>query len=168
MGYSAKAIANYFLSEYGKHGITPLKMQKLVYLAHGWHLAFHDEALIDDEYAEAWQYGPVFSSLYHEFKHRGRGPIIDPATEVDFEDFKETIPKVRRSDERTSRLLDEVWKVYGERSGLELSRITHRPGSPWEETWKKTEGRKNVNINDEVIKKYYKKLGEENRQRRQS
>ena len=42
MGYSAKAVANYFLSKYGrKKGITPLKIQKLVYIAHGWHMACH-------------------------------------------------------------------------------------------------------------------------------
>ena len=93
MGYSAKAVANYFLAKYGKHGITPLKMQKLVYLSHGWYLAFYDEPLVDDEYAEAWRYGPVFDSLYHEFKHRGRLPITNPARDIDL-DLKETTPKI--------------------------------------------------------------------------
>ena len=161
VGCSAKAVANYFLSKYGKHGITPLKMQKLVYVAHGWHLAFHDEPLVDDEYAEAWEYGPVFSSLYHEFKHRGRLPIVEPATDLD-SDLNEMAPKIPKSDKQTRRLLDKVWDVYGERSGLELSRMTHRRDSPWATTRERSGGRKNANIRDEDIMAYYKTLREQN------
>ena len=174
MGYSAKAVANYFLSRYRKHGITPLKIQKLVYLAHGWYMAFHEDPLIDDEYAEAWRYGPVFSSLYHEFKHRGRLPIVDFATELEFDDFMETDPKITEttpkvdpSDTQTINLLDKIWSVYGNRSGMELSRITHKTGSPWEETRNETGWRKNAHIDDKRIKAYYKKLGAENRRRKQ-
>jgi len=44
-----------------------MKLQKLVYYAHGWHLALNNEPLIDEQ-VECWQYGPVISSLFHEFK----------------------------------------------------------------------------------------------------
>ncbi len=127
-----------------------------------------DEPLVDDEYAEAWPYGPVFASLYHEFKHRGRRPIMDFATELNLDDLTETTPRIPKSDKRTTQLLDQIREVCGRRSGLELSRITHRPGSPWETTRKRTGGRKNANIRDEEIKNYYKKLGRENRQRQQA
>ena len=156
MGYSAKAIANYFLSKYGKHGISPLKMQKLVYLAHGWYMAFHDDPLVDDEYAEAWEYGPVFASLYHEFKHRGRLPIIDHATEVSFDHPGSTTPKIKKSDKETPKLLDRIWEVYGNRTGMQLSRITHAPNSPWEKTRKDANGRRNANISDTDIREFYK------------
>ena len=82
MGYSAFAVANYFLRLGRDSGeeITPLKIQKLVYIAHGYHLAFtasdnspNGLPLVDDEFAEAWQYGPVFPSLYHHFKRFGGG-----------------------------------------------------------------------------------------------
>lgn len=163
MGYSAKAVANYFLSKYGKHSISPLKIQKLVYIAHGWHLAFHSEPLVDDEYAEAWQYGPVYASLYHEFKHRGRLPIIDLAAELD-DDLNEAKPGIPKSDEGTRDLLDRIWEVYGDRTGFQLSEMCHRPGSPWDEARKASNGRKNAHIDDAVIEKHYKEKLERNRQ----
>lgn len=163
MGYSAKAVANYFLSKYGKSGITPLKLQKLVYLAHGWHLAYFEEPLVGDEYAEAWQYGPVFSSLYHEFKHKGRSPIDGLATDLDWDNLEEVTPRVDKSDKKVRKLLDRVWEVHGRFTGGQLSRMTHKDGSPWAET-RKTEGgdRKNSHIPDELIMNYYKKLRDKN------
>ena len=46
--YSAKEIANYFLELSAKKDISPLKIQKLVYIAHGWHLALYGEPLVQD------------------------------------------------------------------------------------------------------------------------
>jgi uncharacterized phage-associated protein len=47
-GLSAKTVANYFL-ELGRRdwvAVDPLKLQKLVYLAHGWSLQFLQRPLI--------------------------------------------------------------------------------------------------------------------------
>ena len=168
MGYSAKAVANYFLSKYGKHGITPLKIQKLVYIAHGWYMAFHDDhPLIDDEWAEAWQYGPVFASLYHEFKYRGKSPIIDLATELDTSGskMKWKTPKLRLADKQTRKFLDKVWEIYGKYSGIRLSKMCHKSGSPWHDTWVNAKGRKNTNIEDDLISNYYKDLLGEHRKK---
>ena len=165
MGYSAKAVANYFLSKYGKHGITPLKIQKLVYLAHGWYMAFYDDPLVDDEFAEAWEFGPVFASLYHEFKHRGKAAIVDLATEVDFE-LNETTPKISKSDHRAIAVLEKTWEVYGHRTGWQLSELCHKPGSPWAETRNAEEWRRNAHINDAAIRDYYKSLRERNLRKR--
>ena len=166
MGYSAKAVANYFLSQYRSHGITPLKIQKLVYLAHGWHMAYFDDPLVSDEWAEAWQYGPVFPSLYHDFKHRGRLPIIDLAKDLD-PDLKETTPVIDKSDERIRKLLDRVWEVYGKSTGIELSEICHVPESPWDTARKEFGTRINAHIEDDVIREYYKALKERNSSRDQ-
>ena len=47
--YSPKQIADYFLSKHSVDGnITPMKLIKLVYIAHGWHLGITDTALIDE------------------------------------------------------------------------------------------------------------------------
>ncbi|MCY3680636.1 MAG: DUF4065 domain-containing protein [Gemmatimonadetes bacterium] len=172
MGYSAFAVANYFLDLAKKDGVevTPLMIQKLVYIAHGYHLAFTARdnppdglPLVDDEFAEAWQYGPVFPSLYHHFKHFGRNPITEPAQDVDFSDVDGelrtniTTPEIDQDDKYTRALLDKIWEVYGEYTGLQLSDITHREDTPWDKTWKKAEGFRNAHILNKDIKEYYLK-----------
>jgi len=79
MAYPVLEIANEFI-ERGKKDdelIDLLKLQKLVYLAHGWNLAFRNEPLVR-ETVKAWKYGPVFPDLYDATKDHGRQPILDP------------------------------------------------------------------------------------------
>ena len=57
-----------------------MQVIKLVYIAHGWHLAIYDVPLVDD-YVQAWQYGPVIPPLYYAFKRFGSGPITTIPTE---------------------------------------------------------------------------------------
>ena len=171
--YSALAVANYFLSNYKDTGISPLKIQKLTYIAHGWHLALFGEPLVSDENAEAWRYGPVFPSLYHEFKHRRNLPIIELGTEIDFKDkyefnddgtFVMKVPEIEKDDETTRGLLDRIWEVYGDWSGSELSGLCHEADTPWDKTWEKNKGQKNANIPNDLIKKHYLKKLEQNEQ----
>ena len=162
MGTSAKAVANHFLKKYGETGITPLKIQKLVYIAHGWHLAVRGTPLVNDERAEAWEYGPVYASLYHEFKHRGRLPILDLATDFD-ENMKKFTPKIDHRDEDARKLLDRVWKVYGHMSGTQLSALCHQPGSPWDEARQMFPGIRNAHVDDDRIKIHYENKVERNR-----
>ena len=96
MSYPAKAVANYFIDIARCEGeqLSPMKIQKLVYFAHGWYLALYDEPLLDEK-IEAWRYGPVVPSLYHEFKRYGSGTIERYA--IDFEannGFRIVTPKV--------------------------------------------------------------------------
>ena len=73
--YNPIIIANYFLSKYGvDYNITPMKLVKLVYIAHGWHLGITNNALIDEN-PEAWKYGPVIPRVYHTFKKFGKNPV---------------------------------------------------------------------------------------------
>lgn len=167
--YSAFAIANFFLHLAEETGakITPLKIQKLVYISHGYHLAFTErdkeeaQPLVYDENAEAWEYGPVFPSLYHEFKHFGKNPITEPAQDVKFFPVSGKIhrivvtPEIDESDEFVKALLRKIWEVYGEFSGIDLSAITHKRGSPWYKTRKKEKLLRNTHIHNKEIKKYY-------------
>ena len=156
-GYSAKAVANYFLERYMDEGITPLKIQKLVYIAHGWHLALEQKPLVNDEYAEAWQFGPVFASLYHEFKHIGREPILELATETYLDQDgkpKTKTPRVREDDKDVRDILDRIWEVYGGYSASQLSAMCHRQDSPWHEVHVRDKSR-NAHIPNERIKIYY-------------
>jgi uncharacterized phage-associated protein len=49
--------------------LTHLKIQKLLYFAQGWHLAYFDFPLFEDP-VEAWKYGPVVTSVYYALRSR--------------------------------------------------------------------------------------------------
>ncbi len=160
MPYSAKAIANYFLDRANAVGweITPMKMQKLVYIAHGWNLAIHGEPLFG-ETVEAWRYGPVIPSLYQAFKKYGASVIVDHADGV--------VRPVLDADASTKELLDKIMDVYGKMSALNLMQLTHTKGSPWRGV--REEGDVSFYgevIHNEVIRKHFVQIGASARERR--
>ena len=59
-----EGVANAFLKKSQKDGtiITQMKLQKLVYIAHGWMLGLSGKPLVNQE-PEAWERGPVFPQL---------------------------------------------------------------------------------------------------------
>lgn len=162
MGYSAKASANYFLQLAAKEGqkITPLKVQKLVYIAHGWYLALYDKPLVDDECAEAWEYGPVFPSIYHEFKDFGGDPIARLAMDIVYdelsEDWETWKPHIPGNHKDTRAFLNHIWKLYKGFTGGQLSDLTHKEGTPWEKTRNEKGTIRNAHIENQDIEAYYK------------
>src|SRR5262245_56745225 len=105
MTFPAKAVANFFLEKGFKEEIpiSPMKVQKLVYFGHGWSLGLTGDPFIE-EVIEAWPYGPVIKSLYHEFKGYGNGPITVLATEAvwptgtKFEEMDVVAPRITDGD----------------------------------------------------------------------
>ena len=157
--YSFKAVANYFLDKGDKDGIeiSPMKLIKLVYIAHGWFLALKDKPLLED-YVHAWDYGPVIPDLYHEFKEYGSKPIYTRAIALK----NDSVYKPNVSDKQDKRFLNSVWKAYKRFDALKLSAMTHVEGSPWHTVRYKLSpeesNRKYPIIPDDEIKAYYKKL----------
>lgn len=167
MGHAAKAIANAMLDVAREHGasVTPLKLQKLVYIAHGWSLGLTGQPLVTDQLPEAWQYGPVFPSLYHEFKEFGKDPITSKANDFNIGNgfsYDVVEPVVPEEDTYTWSLLRRVWDQYGKYGGIALSELTHRSGTPWEQVWSKSGGVKNAVIPEEIVKAHYEALRAKN------
>ena len=170
--YESIAVANYFLELAEKEGdqsVTPMKLQKLVYIAHGWHLAIYDRPLIKER-VEAWDWGPVIRELYDAFKHFGSDPITGRGKVTKFtlypNSYNLDVPIVDPVDTQTTSLLDEVWSVYKEYDGLELGRMTHIDGAPWSQAWRnRRKGDRNIAIDDTIIKEYYGRLWEQAKQR---
>ena len=54
--------------------VTNMKLQKLLYYMQGFHLAWFDTPLFDEE-IEAWMYGPVVPSVFETYKHEGKRGI---------------------------------------------------------------------------------------------
>jgi len=74
--YSPYSIASYFLHKAAESNqtLTPMKVIKLVYLAHAWNLGLFGNPLFEEK-AQAWKYGPVIPSLYHALKFFGNEDV---------------------------------------------------------------------------------------------
>lgn len=151
--YPPATIANYFLERAAQEGsaLTPMQLLKLVYIAHGFNLGYGRGRLINEE-VQAWRYGPVIHSLYSQVKHYGSTAVREPLQTGVF-------PWVRDAnvDPTTASLLDHVWAGYGHYSGVQLSEMTHRPGSPWWIEWNERGGRNQyfAVIDDDLIRAFY-------------
>ena len=157
---SPQEIANYFLSK-ENHGITNSKLNKLIYISFGWFSAYHKLFLFEEK-IEAWRFGPVIPSIYHQFKVCGKNRIDSKAVTS-----YENIPL--NPDIRTSKckerdivvvLLEEIWILYGQKQVGELIEIMHSIESPWSKTYKKQFKDKISKYSTEIDKyeiyKYYK------------
>ena len=133
--HSVHAIANYFvaraLQEKDKE-FTPMKLQKLLYYAHGWYLALADEPLFDAR-VEVWRYGPVIQEIYSQYRKHGGDTITSTQTELrvsesgELEQFEPMVT----NDPLIVDFLNQIWEIYSPFTGIQLSNKTHRPGTPW-------------------------------------
>jgi len=128
----ALALANLFVTwgQQGGHGVTPLKLQKLLYFCHAEYLVYREEALIDEEF-EAWTYGPVVPSVYQAFKDYSNREIDSPASQFDPLTCGSSVPEAD-IDETTAAWLRDVYRIYAPVSGGQLSDLSHTPGGPWD------------------------------------
>lgn len=145
--HDSRTVANYLLELARRSGnpLTPMQLIKLVYIAHGWSLGLYGRPLIKDE-VQAWQYGPVIPRLYNRVKAFRDQPVEGPLPADDADVLSAT----------EQDLLQQVFAVYGEMSGPALSRLTHAPGTPWAETYKR--GTFGLRISNDVIEDHYKRL----------
>lgn len=129
MTYSVYSIANGFIDIHTNKGISqlsPMKLQRLIYLANHWHIKILSVPLIDDHFCR-WRYGPVVPSLYHKLKlfgHMNVDRLITiSGSNCDF------IPVI--DDRNTDELLQAIIRKYGSMNSSELSYITTLPNSAW-------------------------------------
>jgi len=164
MAYKSAAIANEFLKKAGAMGrLTQMQLQKLVYISHGWNLAINGEPLVQEP-VEAWDYGPVFPDLYQHAKFFGSRPIDREITPDDengiaffiSEKSQRAAPYRANLSASESDIIERVWKRFGEFSAFRLSQLTHKPGTPWYQTYF-TKG-KSADIDNKIIRDHYEKL----------
>jgi uncharacterized phage-associated protein len=149
-------VANAFLYRAKQDGIsdvTPLKIQKLVYCLHGWHLATRNAPVVGELF-EAWPYGPVLSSIYHEFKKNGKNSIQEYAREIDPMTGQYRPLMVAPDNKDFYALFDPVWQRYKNMSGIALSALTHAAGTPW--TLARARGA--TYLSDDEIKSHFREI----------
>lgn len=152
MLYPALAVANYFIQKSNDEGepVDPLKLQKLIYFANGWHLALYGLPLIGEP-VHAWRYGPVVESVYHAFKRYGSRRIDEVAGAT-------LIPG---DDTETTQLLYSVWRKYGHFTGGQLSNLSHDPEGPWAAATSAAPVGWGPRMRDDEMREYFKRLVKE-------
>lgn len=137
--------------------LTPLKLMKLVYICHGWHLAIFNDPLVSEE-VEAWPNGPVFRELYIATERFGKSrvqEVLETPSEVDL--LKRGL--IGELNENVQTIIGMVSKEYKENTGGELSAFSHLKGTPWYDTCKKYGGTDDAPvISNDLIKDYYSKM----------
>lgn len=122
-----------------KIDVTNMALQKLLYYIQMFYMAFNNTYAFNSK-CNAWDYGPVFGSVYYKYKSFGKSIIEDEKTNINFDsNLKETI--------------DLVLKYFGCYSGWMLKNFTHIE-KPWLEAYYSD----NKVIEKSTIKEYGDKI----------
>ena len=101
--------------------MSSLKLQKMVYLAHENHIGETNMPLIEGDVIEAWSEGPVFESLSRLIGNSEEGEV----TPEDLPNGKVV------EDDQIKEYFELIHNLFKDKSGTDLSDITHLPDSPW-------------------------------------
>jgi len=158
MQYPAIVVANYLikLANRDKVLITPMKLQKILYLANGISHKRLGEKLIRESF-EAWTYGPVIPNiykLYRNFKSNNITSIIDDDVYVD--DYNFISSSSFPINEEHLSIIEEAWNSAKSLSAIELSAWSHNKNSPWDKAYNAQPKQKE--ISDSEIKAYFLKF----------
>lgn len=159
--HDARELADYILLRAAENGhyLTPLHVNKLCYLTHGFVLrnsgrgAFHNDV-------EAWPYGPVIPEVYDAFQKYGRQPIRrlwGSGKRICIGNVKPSLQTLADAmDSDVKGIADMVVDGYADVDGGRLIGMTHEKGTPWSETrkWFRT-----TVIPTDVIRTYYQNMG---------
>ena len=132
----AAGAANELLNLAGAEGlgVDQMKLQKLLFYAHGYNLAFRGPPLFEQDF-EAWPWGPVVREVYFQTREYGRAPVNKRLHEIkrtgaSFLDYNFVTPN-GIDDSDTKEFVKSIWDSFKGYSGIQLSNATHAPGEPW-------------------------------------
>ena len=159
-GHDSRAIANCFVDLFLLDGrkLDVLQLSKLVYLAHGRHLAHHGEPLICHQVL-SWENGPMIREVYGAFRLQAlhiREIAYAPASEGGY-------PygcKLTKDDIST---INAVYEAYADLPYSRLSALTNQPGTPWHIAW---EHYPHGAIPNPVIQAYHEELAKHSQEKR--
>jgi uncharacterized phage-associated protein len=140
--YDARAVANFFIDQGAErnHQLNLMTVLKLIYFAHGWYLAMNNKPLVKNDF-EAWERGPVVRVVYESFKDFKKArPIDRKATKFDPVSGEHTEVAYQFEKDEVA-FLKSIYMRYGHIHALELSKMTHEPGSPWIKSGTPLQGR---------------------------
>lgn len=126
--------------------ITPMKLQKLIYILQKDYLKKTGKSLFNEDF-QAWKYGPVLISVYDQFKkYKGNSIREHYCT---FEDGEKVYTLIdEKNSEEFSNSLDTIWNKYKNYSAAYLLELTHSN----EGAWRKSVDNETYILDDEDIK----------------
>lgn len=131
------------LCEISDWTMSNLRLQKVLYIAHMFHLGVEDGAPLVDDWFEAWDYGPVAPNLYHHAKGFGADRV------------RNIFRSYRGAEEGSSerRLLESAIKATSKMADWKLVRIMHWEHGAWQEVYEP--GVPGILIPNELILREY-------------
>ena len=108
-----------------KIDISPMKLQKLIYILYKEYLKKTNKKLFNDKFC-VWRYGPVITEVYMAFKKYGSKPITD----FYYSDDKIVSVAINPGTEIYD-VFNHVWHLYKECDGISLSLMTHKEDTAW-------------------------------------
>lgn len=120
MTYRVESIANFFIDKKLKD-LTPMKIQRLLFLSQSWNMALYNDYLIDDHFV-MWKYGPVIPSLYHKIKLYKEN-AINAHLAILTNNNKIAFSFIDNKDQQTKNLLEKIYEIYGSYSGQNLASL---------------------------------------------
>jgi uncharacterized phage-associated protein len=105
--------------------MSPLKLQKILFFAQGWHLGIYGKPLFDDPVL-AWKFGPVVQDVYATFRHFGDQNIAMTDWHCS--------TGAQVTDPEDKAFLDRIFAEYAVESASDLVERTHNT-DPWLDAW---------------------------------
>jgi uncharacterized phage-associated protein len=158
MQYPAIVVANEIikLANAEKIDITPMKLQKILYLANGIYYKKRGEKLIKEKF-EPWDYGPVERSVYTAYKECKGNNISEPISQLVHTSGFTFIPSSSINvEDEDFKIIKEAWDNSKNLSAFTLSAWSHNKNSPWDRAYNANP--KPVYISDEDIKEYFERF----------
>ena len=126
-----RAIANFVLSIAKERNatVTNLSLNKILYFVHAAYLQKFGQPLVSAK-IEAWDHGPVFREIYHQFKEFGDRRISRAARKLDPTTGEYVEPTVALSQPQVAYLNDVVNDLLNISAGR-LVDMSHIKDGPW-------------------------------------
>lgn len=130
-GYDIRSIANWCIARASRSNLLPTNMwlNKIIYFIYERALR-EAHVLLSPARLEAWEYGPVFREIYLNYpKERGslysRYNVQKRSSEIVTASF----------ESQDLMLFEQVWSELGHLSASQLTKLSHKPGTPWSLVW---------------------------------
>ena len=151
---SIQDVVDYIIGQFADEdgSLSILKLQKLLYYAQSWNLAFDRGPLFAGKF-QAWVHGPVNRQVYDRFKdtHSLFSPLSQRDIRSSFD--PEALPAEVKNH------VADILEAYGSFSGTQLENMTHEE-APWVEARGelKTFERCEIEIDEGVMRDFYANL----------